>query len=231
MLFRSGNPSPQPVHRPDPHQALQRPLADLAQVHPSGEVVQGGERSLPEARRQDRAHCTFTDVLDGAQAEADRRRAIGHSLEERFTFLMKQLKIADTANAVARFVTVPHVAIDRESEIVSELVTATNTVISLGGGAILRTQNRQAIRQGGLVVWLQADPHTIASRLHADAATAARRPALTHHDPLTEIRTLLEQRRPLYAECAGHIIDTEQKSLDDCVDEIVCLLNNPSRKS
>ena len=92
-------------------------------------------------------------------------------------------------------------------------------------------RNRQAIRQGGLVVWLQADPHTIASRLHADAATAARRPALTHHDPLTEIRTLLEQRRRLYAECAGHIIDTEQKSLDDCVDEIVCLLNNPSRKS
>lgn len=118
---------------------------------------------------------------------------------------------------------------DRESEILAELVTATNCVISLGGGAILRPQNRQAIRQGGLVVWLQADPGTIASRLHADATTAARRPALTHHDPLTEIRTLLEQRRPLYAECAGHTIDTEQKSLDDCVDEIVCLLNHPSR--
>jgi len=51
--------------------------------------------------------------------EADRRRAIGQSLEERFTFLMKQLKIADTASAVARFVTVPHVPIDRESEIVA----------------------------------------------------------------------------------------------------------------
>ena len=51
--------------------------------------------------------------------EADRRRAIGQALEERFTFLMKQLKINDTASTVARFVTVPHVAIDREAEIVA----------------------------------------------------------------------------------------------------------------
>jgi hypothetical protein len=51
--------------------------------------------------------------------EADRRRAIGQALEERFTFLMKQLKINDTAAAVARFVTVPTVPIDREAEIVA----------------------------------------------------------------------------------------------------------------
>jgi fructose/tagatose bisphosphate aldolase len=51
--------------------------------------------------------------------EADRRRAVGQSLEERFTFLMKQLKIADTAEAVARFVTVTPVAIDRDAEIVA----------------------------------------------------------------------------------------------------------------
>src|SRR5215470_2066670 len=51
--------------------------------------------------------------------EANRRRAIGQSLEERFTFLMKQLKINDTAGAVQRFVRVQAVPIDRESEIVA----------------------------------------------------------------------------------------------------------------
>jgi hypothetical protein len=51
--------------------------------------------------------------------EADRRRAIGQSLEERFTFLMKQLKIEHTASAVARFVAAPPLAIDREAEIVA----------------------------------------------------------------------------------------------------------------
>jgi fructose/tagatose bisphosphate aldolase len=47
------------------------------------------------------------------------RRAIGRSLEERFTFLMRQLKIDNTASAVARFVKVPSIAIDRDAEIVA----------------------------------------------------------------------------------------------------------------
>jgi len=45
------------------------------------------------------------------------RRAIGQSLEERFAFLMRQLKITDTAPVVARFVRAPEVPIDRDAEI------------------------------------------------------------------------------------------------------------------
>jgi tRNA sulfurtransferase ThiI len=47
------------------------------------------------------------------------RKAIGQSLEDRFTFLMKQLKVNDTAAAVSRFVTVPQIALDRDAEIVA----------------------------------------------------------------------------------------------------------------
>jgi fructose/tagatose bisphosphate aldolase len=47
------------------------------------------------------------------------RRDIGRSLEERFTFLMQQLKINDTADLVSRFVRVPQLPIDREAEIVA----------------------------------------------------------------------------------------------------------------
>jgi fructose/tagatose bisphosphate aldolase len=46
-----------------------------------------------------------------------RRTAIGASLEERFTFLMRQLKIDGTAAAVKKFVTAPAVPIDRDTEI------------------------------------------------------------------------------------------------------------------
>jgi fructose/tagatose bisphosphate aldolase len=45
------------------------------------------------------------------------RAALGHSLEERFTFLMRQLAIVDTAPIVARFVRVPELPIDRDAEI------------------------------------------------------------------------------------------------------------------
>jgi len=51
--------------------------------------------------------------------DADGRTAIGRSLEERFTFLMKQLNIGGTAPAVAKFVTAPHLPIDRAGEIVA----------------------------------------------------------------------------------------------------------------
>jgi fructose/tagatose bisphosphate aldolase len=47
------------------------------------------------------------------------RRALGQSLEERFTFLMQQLKINDTASVVSKFVKVPQVPLDREAEIVA----------------------------------------------------------------------------------------------------------------
>jgi len=49
----------------------------------------------------------------------DARRAIGQSLEERFTFLMRQLNIAGTSQSVARFVKTPTLAPDREAEIVA----------------------------------------------------------------------------------------------------------------
>src|SRR5262252_287911 len=47
------------------------------------------------------------------------RQAIGQSLEERFTFLMRQLKINDTATSVAKFVKTPALPIDRDAEIVA----------------------------------------------------------------------------------------------------------------
>jgi fructose/tagatose bisphosphate aldolase len=49
----------------------------------------------------------------------DVRAAIGSTLEQRFTFLMKQLNIGGTADAVKRFVKPAPVAFDRASEIVA----------------------------------------------------------------------------------------------------------------
>jgi fructose/tagatose bisphosphate aldolase len=49
----------------------------------------------------------------------DARRAIGQSLEERFTFLMRQLKIADTASVVSTLVRAPSGVAAREAEIVA----------------------------------------------------------------------------------------------------------------
>jgi fructose-bisphosphate aldolase, class II len=49
--------------------------------------------------------------------EPARREAIGASLEERFAFLMKQLNIGGTSDAVRRFVKVPQVPLSLDSEV------------------------------------------------------------------------------------------------------------------
>src|SRR5262249_50676628 len=51
--------------------------------------------------------------------DATARAAIGEALEERFTFLMRQLKVDGTADVVAKSVKVPALPIDRESEILA----------------------------------------------------------------------------------------------------------------
>jgi hypothetical protein len=57
--------------------------------------------------------------------DEDARRAIGQSLEERFTFLMTLLKINDTVPLVSRFIRAPQLPIDREAEIVAAGGTVT----------------------------------------------------------------------------------------------------------
>jgi hypothetical protein len=47
----------------------------------------------------------------------DVKAALGQSLEERFAFLMKQLNVGGTADAVKQFVTAPEITFSREAEL------------------------------------------------------------------------------------------------------------------
>jgi shikimate kinase len=96
---------------------------------------------------------------------------------------------------------------DLESAELAELVRRKRTVIALGGGVVLRDENRALLRCGGKVVWLTADPETIHDRLAEDPVSSARRPPLTSAGGLEEIRQLLAVRTPLYRECAELVVD------------------------
>jgi shikimate kinase len=112
-----------------------------------------------------------------------------------------------------------------ESQAIEALVGKRRIVIGLGGGAVLRDENRQAIRgAGGAVVWLTADIATILARLAADTTTSSRRPNLTKSGGREEVEALLAARRPLYRECATLVVDTEGKSAAEVADEIVAQL-------
>lgn len=117
---------------------------------------------------------------------------------------------------------------DRESLVVSELAGRRQVVVALGGGSVLREENRNAIADGR-VIWLQAAPETIHERVHADQTTAQRRPNLTAAGGFEEILTILQQREPIYESCADVIIDTEAKTPEQVADEILEALSQGAR--
>ena len=110
---------------------------------------------------------------------------------------------------------------DRETAVIRELTARNHLVIAAGGGAIMRPENRQAIKSTGVAIWLVASPKTIERRLAADPSTCERRPALTTAGGATEIRQLLSQREPVYRSCADLIIETDQCSPERVADQIV----------
>jgi shikimate kinase len=110
---------------------------------------------------------------------------------------------------------------DWETRVIADLAQRDQTVIALGGGAVLRPENRAAIAKRGYVVWLSATAETIWERLQADAATASRRPNLTAAGGITEIIATLHQREPIYRGCAQLAVDTENKSAAQVADAIL----------
>jgi shikimate kinase len=116
---------------------------------------------------------------------------------------------------------------DIEAQVIADLCGQDRLVLAAGGGAPLRPESRRAMRNNGKVVWLTARPETILARMSGDVTTAARRPNLTDHDPLEEIVQLLNRREPIYQETAHVVIDTEGKTPDELVSEIVSRLALP----
>lgn len=107
-----------------------------------------------------------------------------------------------------------------ESEVVHELATRDGHVVALGGGAVLREENRLVLRDRGKIIWLKATPEAIAFRVAADPSTTSKRPNLTTSGGITEIRQVLSERTPIYQACAHLEIDTEGKLSEEVAEEI-----------
>jgi shikimate kinase len=96
---------------------------------------------------------------------------------------------------------------DIETEMIREISKKRNVIISTGGGAVLRQENTDLLREHGVIVCLWATPETVLSRTRGNNE----RPLLQTGDPLGRIKELLEFRRPFY-EKADVVIETDQKT-------------------
>jgi len=113
---------------------------------------------------------------------------------------------------------------DLETEVVGRLCRLPRTVVALGGGAVIRPENRRAIAEATHVVWLKAPPEVLARRIAADPSTPRSRPALTPQGGAEEIDRLLELRTPWYRACATLEVDTLHKSPEQIVAEVLAAL-------
>jgi shikimate kinase len=106
-----------------------------------------------------------------------------------------------------------------ESRVLAEaLASATPTVVSAAGGTVLAEANRGLLATGAIVVWLRAEPSTLAARV----GPGGHRPLLgaDHADALAELDAV---RRPLYEEVADVVVDVDGLDPSRVVDRILAL--------
>ena len=93
-------------------------------------------------------------------------------------------------------------------------------VLSTGGGAVLRPENREVLRQFGNVLYLRASPEEIFKRVKHDKT----RPLLQGGNPMGKLRDLYAQRDPLYRETAHYVIETGRPSVSTLVNMVMMQL-------
>lgn len=111
-----------------------------------------------------------------------------------------------------------------ETEIVHRVAGEDNSVISTGGGCVLRPENSAAFKEGGgKIVFLKADLAVLFARA---GHTGDERPLLKNTS-LEKMRALLDQRTPVYESCADYTVDTNGKGVDEVAGEIVSAFDLP----
>jgi shikimate kinase len=109
---------------------------------------------------------------------------------------------------------------DIEEEVIRDLTGGADGVLATGGGAVLRPANRQRLREAAQVVYLRSAPDELHRRLRQDT----QRPLLQVADPLQRLRTLYDERDPLYRETAHYVIETGRPSVATLVNMVLMQL-------
>ena len=106
---------------------------------------------------------------------------------------------------------------DLETELLKELQSERNVVISCGGGTALRECNVAEMKKNGRVVLLTASPKLIYSRVK----DIDDRPVLYGRKTVEGISELMEERREKYEAAADIVIQTDNKSVSTICKELM----------
>ncbi len=103
-----------------------------------------------------------------------------------------------------------------ESDVLAQVCAYTKLTIATGGGIVVRQENWSYLHHG-LIVWLNVPLELLYSRLTEDTT----RPLLQDADPKEKLRSLLEQRQPLYSQADLQITVSEGDAAEEIANRIM----------
>lgn len=149
------------------------------------------------------------------------KTAVGTALAARLgvPFLDSDAEIVEAANmTIAEIFETYGEAFFREKEtqVLARLLEGPPSVLSTGGGAYLRQENRDLIARKGVAVWLNAPLDLLWSRVRNKTT----RPLLNVPEPLEVLRKLYEERTPVYAKAEIAVEARPEFSVQDMAEQV-----------
>lgn len=108
---------------------------------------------------------------------------------------------------------------DGEARVIARLLDSGPAVLATGGGAFMREETRNRIRDKAVSIWLKADADIIMKRVKRRAD----RPLLQTDDPAATVSRLLEAREPVYQSADLTIWSRDvphERIVDECIEAL-----------
>lgn len=195
--------------------------AKLNEVRHSDEVLEIMNRILKSSKRiQSRKLFSFNIILIGFMGA-------GKSTVADFLSTLYAMKVVEMDQVIAEreqmsisdiFATYGEAYFrNLETELLIELQSKKDIVVSCGGGAALREENVKEMKKNGKVVLLTASPEVILDRVK----NSDERPLLNGNKNVGFIRDMIEQRRNKYEAAADITIQTDDRTVTEICEELV----------
>lgn len=111
-----------------------------------------------------------------------------------------------------------------ETELCGELSERGGCVIATGGGVIKNEKNMELLKQNGTVLYIKASPEHIYKNIRNDRS----RPLLNTGDKMERIKTLMEERRPMYESRSDITADITGMTSREATNKIISILKEES---
>jgi shikimate kinase len=113
---------------------------------------------------------------------------------------------------------------EKESQVLARLLQSDPCVLSTGGGAFLRPENRDAISREGASLWLDATVDLLWQRVRLKTT----RPLLLTDNPRQTLRDLFDARTPHYKKAMMRVQTRSEYSIADMTGQVIkALLAHP----